>query len=72
MCSAPGGKTSHLAQLMNNEGILIATERSKSKVAQIRELCSRLQLTIVQVIAMDSTKVLKVRDYCIFLNHSNC
>ena len=60
MCSAPGGKTTHLAQLMKNNGLVLATERSKSKVNQIKSLCNRLELSCVTVLPMDSTKVLKV------------
>jgi 16S rRNA C967 or C1407 C5-methylase (RsmB/RsmF family) len=59
MCAAPGGKTTHLAQLMGNTGTVIATERSKSKITQIQQLAQRLELSNIQVYHLDSTKVLK-------------
>jgi NOL1/NOP2/sun family putative RNA methylase len=35
MAASPGGKTTHLAQLMNNEGLLIAIESEPSRMASI-------------------------------------
>ena len=32
MCAAPGGKTTAIAILMNDEGEIIATDRSHNKV----------------------------------------
>lgn len=60
MCAAPGGKTSHLAQLMKNSGLVVAAERSKKRMQEIIDLCNRLQLSNVKTIAIDSTKILKV------------
>lgn len=34
LCAAPGGKSTLLAQLMGNEGELIAVDRSHSKVGR--------------------------------------
>jgi NOL1/NOP2/sun family putative RNA methylase len=32
MCAAPGGKATHLAQIMNNKGILILIERNQKRI----------------------------------------
>jgi len=40
-CAAPGGKTSHLAQIMSNEGILIACELRKNRLITLRSNLSR-------------------------------
>ena len=41
-CAAPGGKTTFIAQLMQNQGELIALEPSPSRLQRLRENCHRL------------------------------
>lgn len=57
-CAAPGGKTTHLAQLMENRGRIFALDLMGSKLALIRENCHRLGITMVQVIEGDATQLL--------------
>jgi len=47
-CAAPGGKTTHLAQLMGDRGEILALELHGSKVKLIEENCRRLGITIVR------------------------
>ncbi len=35
LCAAPGGKTTYIAQLMNNEGVLIAIEQDKDRLRSL-------------------------------------
>ncbi len=42
MCAAPGGKTSHLAQLMNNTGMIVANELYPSRHAGLGHTLDRL------------------------------
>lgn len=44
-CAAPGGKTSYLAQLMRNEGHIVACDLYESRVARLRENLQRLAVT---------------------------
>ena len=37
MCAAPGGKTTHIASLMRNEGVLIAMERQGNRLDKLIE-----------------------------------
>jgi NOL1/NOP2/sun family putative RNA methylase len=41
LCAAPGGKTTHLAALMNNQGILIANETHPKRVWELAENLER-------------------------------
>lgn len=52
-CAAPGGKTTHLAQLMRDRGLLIATDLNERKIRKIRESSERLGLTMVQAQVAD-------------------
>ena len=52
-CASPGGKTSYLAQLMQNLGSVIACDRDAKRVEVLRENVGRLQATIVQVAQHD-------------------
>lgn len=48
VASAPGGKATHLAQLMQNKGIIIALDVHEHKIKLIEENCQRLGVKIVQ------------------------
>jgi 16S rRNA (cytosine967-C5)-methyltransferase len=54
LCSAPGGKLSYLAQLIKNEGTLIAHDVDSERLGLIKENCQRLGVTCVQT-ALPST-----------------
>ncbi|WP_089967611.1 16S rRNA (cytosine(967)-C(5))-methyltransferase RsmB [Lihuaxuella thermophila] len=47
-CAAPGGKTTHLAEQMNNEGLILACDIHPHKMELIRENAGRLGITIVE------------------------
>jgi len=48
MCSAPGGKTTHLAQLMANKGSLLAMDSNKLRLLTVKSNCRRLEIDIVK------------------------
>jgi 16S rRNA (cytosine967-C5)-methyltransferase len=48
LCAAPGGKTTHLAELMHNEGQIIACDVDDERLKTVRELCGRLGIGIVE------------------------
>jgi 16S rRNA (cytosine967-C5)-methyltransferase len=60
VCAAPGGKTTHLAQLMENRGEIFALDLMGSKIKLIRENCHRLGVTIIQTIEGDATQPLPI------------
>jgi len=47
LCAAPGGKLSCLAQLMRNQGRLVAHDTAPERLKLIRENCARLGITCV-------------------------
>jgi 16S rRNA (cytosine967-C5)-methyltransferase len=49
LCAAPGGKTTFIAQLMNNEGQVVAQDVSEDRLKLIRENCTRLSVTCVEL-----------------------
>jgi 16S rRNA (cytosine967-C5)-methyltransferase len=53
-CAAPGGKTTYLAELMRNEGRIVACDLYESRLVRLRQNLSRLGVTIAEVIAHDS------------------
>lgn len=56
MCAAPGGKTTHLAEKMNNEGSILATDLHPHKLDLIDHNTQRLGLEIVQTAPIDGRK----------------
>jgi 16S rRNA (cytosine967-C5)-methyltransferase len=48
LCAAPGGKTTHLAELMHNRGRVIACDVRRERLDTLTELCQRLGVTTVE------------------------
>ncbi|MHC1765520.1 MAG: 16S rRNA (cytosine(967)-C(5))-methyltransferase RsmB [Verrucomicrobiia bacterium] len=48
LCAAPGGKATYIAQLMNNQGRIVAEDIHSERLRMIQENCGRLGVTIVQ------------------------
>jgi len=44
LCAAPGGKTTNLAEMMMNEGTVIAVDKYETKLGYIGRACQRLAL----------------------------
>ncbi|XP_049605780.1 tRNA (cytosine(72)-C(5))-methyltransferase NSUN6 isoform X1 [Syngnathus scovelli] len=57
MCAAPGGKTCHIAALMEDRGEVVALDRIRNKIELIRQNAERLQLRSVKAFCFNSTKV---------------
>lgn len=54
MCSAPGGKTTHLAQLMKNKGVIYAGDIHEHKINLINENARRLGIKIIKAQVQDA------------------
>lgn len=52
-CAAPGGKSTHLAELMQNKGAIYAVDRSGARLDLVRTNCCRLGVQIVVPIVGD-------------------
>jgi NOL1/NOP2/sun family putative RNA methylase len=57
MCAAPGGKTTQLAQLMNNKGKIIAIESSNVRIKSLIYNLRRCGVRNTTVLNMDATKI---------------
>lgn len=57
LCSAPGGKTTHIAELLENTGEVLAFDLHEQKLDLIKQNCDRLGLTNVKLSQMDATKL---------------
>ena len=55
LCSAPGGKTTHLAQLMRNRGEILAFDIHPHKIELINENAKRLGIEIIDAFIGDAT-----------------
>ena len=59
-CAAPGGKTTHIAQRMENQGGIYALDLSNAKLDLIEGLCEKLGIRIIKTVKGDASKILPV------------
>ncbi len=48
-CAAPGGKTTHIAELIGDRGTVWACDRSKKRLRKVKANAERLQLKSIQI-----------------------
>lgn len=56
LCAAPGGKTTHVAELMGDRGLIVAVDLP-DRVGLVREAARRLRLGSVLPVAGDGTRI---------------
>lgn len=56
LCSAPGGKTCHIAEIMNNTGEVFAFDIHLSKLPMIKENANRLGIKNIKCNVLDATR----------------
>lgn len=54
-CSSPGGKTTYMAELMNNQGEIVAWDLHEHRVKLVDEVAQRLGITIIETQVKDAT-----------------
>jgi 16S rRNA (cytosine967-C5)-methyltransferase len=54
LCAAPGGKTTHLAALMEGRGEVVAVERHARRAQALKAACERMRATNVGVVTADA------------------
>lgn len=57
-CAAPGGKTTHIAEVMHNTGRVVATDVSPKGIEKIRENIARLGLSSIVIVVADASEIL--------------
>jgi len=55
MCASPGGKTTHMAEKMNNKGRIYAFDVSEHKINRIKDNAERLGISCITALCGDST-----------------
>ena len=52
LCAAPGGKTTHLAELMDNRGYITACDTDPKRLETVTSLCRRLGVKGVETVVL--------------------
>ena len=56
-CAAPGGKATHIAELMKNRGKILACDIYEHKIKKISENAKRLGIKIIETKLLDARKI---------------
>ena len=60
LAAAPGGKTAHMAELMNNKGKIYAFDVDSERIKRMKEVLKRAGVEIVEIIKADGRKAPKI------------
>ncbi len=60
VAAGPGGKTTHISQIMRNDGVVVAVDVNRGKVRALRSNLERLGVYNVVVMRADGREVLKL------------
>jgi 16S rRNA (cytosine967-C5)-methyltransferase len=55
ICSGVGGKTTHMAEMMQNDGTILALDISHKKIQALKGMLERLGATIIDTLIRDAT-----------------
>jgi 16S rRNA (cytosine967-C5)-methyltransferase len=61
-CAAPGGKTTHIAELMEDSGKIWACDRTPSRMRKLQENMQRLHLKSIEICIGDSRNLSQFRN----------
>lgn len=64
LCAAPGGKTTHLAALLEDRGQVCAVERHPGRAAALERTCARMHASCVRVEIADAAQWSPGADKC--------
>ena len=63
MCSAPGGKTTHISQLMNNNGVVVANELNRKRIRSLKSNIYRMGIKNTILLNMDALRLGRLNIY---------
>ena len=72
LCAAPGGKTTFLAQLMNNEGKIVASDIEPNRLRLVKDNCQRLGATCVEAALLSTRNPQPATDFDRILIDAPC
>uniref|UniRef100_A0A1A9WS75 SAM-dependent MTase RsmB/NOP-type domain-containing protein n=1 Tax=Glossina brevipalpis TaxID=37001 RepID=A0A1A9WS75_9MUSC len=61
MCAAPGNKTTHIAELMQDEGLIVALDKTFNRTTLIEEKIKKYKLNSINAFTYDATKAVDIK-----------
>ena len=61
-CAAPGGKTTHIAEMMGDTGKILACDRTESRLRKLQQNTQRLNLKSIEICVGDSRELNQFKD----------
>ncbi|MEO3707039.1 16S rRNA (cytosine(967)-C(5))-methyltransferase [Trichormus azollae] len=70
VCAAPGGKTTHIAELMGDKGKIWACDKTASRLRKLKENAQRLHLECIEICTGDSRNLTQFNNIadCVLLD----